>query len=156
MILSKRIVFVLVWCIFFTLPFGSNAQTIAPAYKKTWEQLSADTLTNQQKLDLLDGYVEKAQREKNKLEEYRGLEQKTYILPFNDAVLLLHKMHPLVQNIRNDSLTGRFYNRSTTLYYKNRYFKEALDYAIQAEKFNAKINNAYNLNTARVDIGNIY
>lgn len=156
MILPKRIVFVIIWCIFFTLPFGTNAQTLDPAFKKSWEQLSVDTLTNQQKLELLDRYIEKAQGEKNKLEEYRGLEQKTYILPFNEAVLLLHKMHPLVQNIQNDSLTGRFYNRSTTLYYKNRYFKEALDYAIQAEKFNVEINNLYNLNAARITIGNIY
>lgn len=156
MILPKRIVFVIIWCIFFTLPFSANTQTLDPAFKKSWEQLSVDTLTNQQKLDLLDRYIEKAQRKKNKLEEYKALKKKTFLLPFNEAVLLLHKMNPLAQNLKNDSLWGDFLIRNTILYYSNRHFKEALDYAIQAEKFNAKINNLYNLNSARVDIGNIY
>lgn len=70
--------------------------------------------------------------------------------------MILHKMHPVVQKLANDSITGNFYNRSTTLYYKNRYFKQALDYAIASEAFNEKINNLYNLNAARIDIGNIY
>src|SRR5690606_19816280 len=61
-----------------------------------------------------------------------------------------------VQKLANDSITGNFYNRSTVLYYKNRYFKQALDYAIASEAFNEKINNLYNLNSARIDIGNIY
>lgn len=51
---------------------------------------------------------------------------------------------------------GYFLNKSTGLYYKNRYFEEALDYAIESESYNAKANNLYNLNSVRIDIGNIY
>lgn len=131
-------------------------QSIDGSYIKRWEIITSDTLAKEKKLAYLDSYIEKAHTEKNDLEEYRALEKKTYLLPFNQAVMLLHKMSPLVQNLKNDSLSGDFLNRSTTLYYKNRHFKEALDYAIQAEKFNERIHNLYNLNSARIDIGNIY
>jgi len=65
-------------------------------------------------------------------------------------------MHPLVQNIDNDSIKGRFLNRSTVFYYDNRDFKNALYYAIESEAFNEEIDNLYNLNAVRIDIGNIY
>lgn len=132
------------------------AQLKQASYQKRWEIINADTITKEKKLLYLDSYIEKAHSEKNSLEEYRALKKKSHLLPFNQAVMLLHKMTPLMQNLKNDSITGDFLNRSTTLYYKNRLFKEALDYAIQAEKFNEKVNNQYNLNAARFDIGNIY
>lgn len=132
------------------------AQLKQASYQKRWEIINADTITKEKKLLYLDSYIEKAHSEKNSLEEYRALKKKSFLLPFDQAVILLHKMSPLVQNLKTDSLSGDFLNRSTTLYYKNRYFKEALDYAIQAEKFNEKVNNQYNLNVARVTIGNIY
>lgn len=156
MILPKNIIFVMVLCTFFTLPCMIYGQSKYGSYDKFWRLINSDTVNKEKKLIYLDSYIEKARNEKNSLEEYRALEKKTYLLPFHQAVILLHKMNPLVQNLKNDSLQGRFYNRSTTLYYKNRHFKEALDYAIQAEKFNEQTNNQYNLNAARVDIGNIY
>lgn len=132
------------------------AQSKQTLYQKKWEIINTDSITKDKKLLYLDSYIEKARADRNSLEEYRALSKKASILPFDQAVMLLHKIIPLVQNLKNDSLTGDFLNSSTILYYKNRYFKEALDYAIQAEKFNEKINNQYNLNAARVDIGNIY
>lgn len=156
MILPKKKLFIIVLCTFFTLPCCIFAQSKYNSYDKLWHTIDSDTVAKEKKLIYLDSYIEKAHSEKNGLEEYRGLEKKTYLLPFNQAVILLHKMNPLVQNLKNDSLQGRFYNRSTTLFYKNRHFKEALDYAIQAEKFNEQTKNLYNLNAARITIGNIY
>lgn len=137
----------------FYVAFGQTAIT---SYEKLREMIDADSTPNEQKLHYLDQYLEKARQENNLLEEYQALKEKTYIVPFNEAVMILHKMHPVIQRLANDSITGNFYNRSTTLYYKNRYFKQALDYAIVSEAFNEKINNLYNLNSARIDIGNIY
>lgn len=156
MILPKKVLLVIVLYTIFTLPSIIYAQSKYSSYNKLWLLIDSDTVSKEKKLVYLDSYIEKAHSEKNSIEEYRALEKKTYLLPFNQAVILLHKMNPLVHNLKNDSLQGRFYNRSTTLYYKNRYFKEALDYAIQAEKFNEHSSNHYNLNAARITIGNIY
>lgn len=154
--MPKNTFFIFVLCAILLLPFCLCGQTMHVSYKQLWNLMNADSITKDKKIEYLDQYIEKAQDEKNSLEEYRALEKKTYLLPFNQAIVLLHKMNPLVEYLKNDSLSGDFLNRSTTLYYKNRYFKEALDYAIQAEKFNEQINNEYNLNACRIDIGNIY
>lgn len=143
-------------CTFLLPVYVAFGQTATTSYEKLWKMIDDDSTPNEQKLHYLDQYLEKAQQENNLLEEYQALKKKTYIVPFNEAVMILHKMHPVIQRLANDSITGNFYNRSTTLYYKNRYFKQALDYAIVSEAFNEKINNLYNLNSARIDIGNIY
>src|SRR5690606_14865315 len=142
--------------IIFLLPFGSFGQTTADSYKSLWEVIQNDTVSNEKKVQYLDIYYQKARTENNQLEQYRALEKKSFIVPFADAALLLHQMHPLVQNSTNDSIKGRFLNRSTVFYYKHRDFKNALYYAIESEAFNEEINNLYNLNSVRIDIGNIY
>jgi len=143
------------WTIFL-LPFCSFGQTTADSYKNLWKVIQSDTVSNEKKLHYLDVYYQKARVEHNPLEQYKSLEKKTYLVPFIDAALLLHQMHPLVQNSNNDSIKGNFLNRSTVFYYKHRDFKNALYYAIESEAFNEEINNLYNLNAARIDIGNIY
>lgn len=142
--------------IIFLLPFCSFGQTTADSYKSLWEVIQNDTVSNEKKVQYLDIYYQKARTENNQLEQYRALEKKSFIVPFADAALLLHQMHPLVQNSTNDSIKGRFLNRSTVFYYKHRDFKNALYYAIESEAFNEEINNLYNLNSVRIDIGNIY
>lgn len=142
--------------IIFLLPFGSLGQTTADSYKNLWEVIENDSTSNEKKVQYLDIYYQKARTENNQLEQYRALEKKSFIVPFADAALLLHQMHPLVQNSTNDSIKGRFLNRSTVFYYKHRDFKNALYYAIESEAFNEEINNLYNLNSVRIDIGNIY
>lgn len=142
--------------IIFLLPFCSLGQTTADSYKSLWEVIQNDTVSNEKKVQYLDIYYQKARTENNQLEQYRALEKKSFIVPFADAALLLHQMHPLVQNSTNDSIKGRFLNRSTVFYYKHRDFKNALYYAIESEAFNEEINNLYNLNSVRIDIGNIY
>lgn len=142
--------------IIFLLPFCSFGQTTADSYKNLWEVIQNDTVSNEKKVQYLDVYYQKARNENNKLEQYRALEKKSFIIPYADAALLLHQMHPLVQNSTNDSIKGRYLNRSAVFYYNNRGFKNALYYAIESEAFNEEINNLYNLNSVRIDIGNIY
>lgn len=142
--------------IIFLLSFSAFGQTTADSYKNLWEVIQKDTVSNEKKVQYLDIYYQKARNEKNLLEQYRALEKKSFIIPYADVVLLLHQMHPLVQKMDNDSIKGRFLNRSTVFYYKHRDFKNALYYAIESEVFNEKINNLYNLNAVRIDIGNIY
>ena len=145
----------LCWIIFL-LPFGLFGQATADSYKNLWEVIKNDTVSNAKKTTYLEVYYQKARKENNPLEQYRALEKKTYLVPFADAALLLHQMHPLVQKIDNDSIKGDFLNRSTVFYYDNRDFKNALYYAIASEAFNEEINNFYNLNVVRITIGNIY
>ena len=145
----------LLWTIFL-LPFGLFGQTTADSYKNLWEVIQSDTVSNAKKIAYLEVYYQKARAESNQLEQYKALEKKSFLVSFADAALLLHQMHPLVQKMDNDSIKGRFLNRSTVFYYDNRDFKNALYYAIESEAFNEKINNLYNLNAVRIDIGNIY
>lgn len=140
----------------FPLTFGAFGQSTADSYEKLWRAIQSDTLSQEKKLHFLETYYRKAQIEKNTLEEYRALEKKSFMVSFDEAVLLLKKMQPLVKQIANDSLNGDFLNRGTALYYSNRHFEEALDYAIESESYNAQANNLYNLNSVRIDIGNIY
>lgn len=154
-ILKKILVFVLLGTLFLWA-FNVFGQTKTDSYKKLWHVIQNDTLSKEKKLHYLEVYYQKALTENNTLETYRALEKKSFLVPFNEAVLLLHKMKPLVTKINNDSLSGDFLNSNIILYYKNRFYKEALDYAVQSETFNEKINNLYNLNSVRIDIGNIY
>lgn len=142
--------------IIFLLPFGSLGQTTADSYKNLWEVIENDSASNEKKVDYLEVYYQKARNENNLLEQYRALEKKSFIIPYADAALLLHQMHPLVQKISSDSIKGDFLNRSTIFYYDNRDFKNALYYAIESEVFNEEINNLYNLNAVNITIGNIY
>ncbi len=142
--------------IIFLLPFCLFGQTTADSYKNLWEVIQNDAVSNEKKVQYLDIYYQKARTENNQLEQYRALEKKSFMVPFADATALLHQMHPLVQKMDNDSIKGRFLNRSTVFYYDNRDFKNALYYAIESEAFNEEIQNLYNLNSVRIDIGNIY
>lgn len=142
--------------IIFLLSFSAFSQTTTDSYENLWKFVENDTVADEKKIVYLDAYYEKARLENNLLQQYKALEKKTFLLPFNDAVSLLHQMHPLVQNIANDSIKGDFLNRSTVFYYDHRDFKNALYYAIASEAFNEEINNLYNLNAVRIDIGSIY
>lgn len=156
MLLFRKNDFFAVLLTIFLSVSGAFGQTTTDAYEKLWQVIQNDTVAKVKKLTYLEAYYHKAQIENNALEEYRALEKKSFLVPFNDAVLLLHQMSPLVQKINNDSLAGDFLNLNTGLYYSNRSYKEALDYAVQSEAFNEKTNNLYNLNSVRIDIGNIY
>lgn len=153
-LLKKALLFTLLWSIFLS-HFGAFGQVITDSYEKLWDVIQNDTVSKEKKLLYLDIYYQKAQTENNALEAYRALEKKSFLVSFNDAVLLLNKMKPLVTKINNDSLSGLFLNTNTVLYYNNRYFTQALDYATQSEVFNEKSNKLYNLNFVRITIGNI-
>ncbi|MEG1376598.1 MAG: hypothetical protein RSC81_05940, partial [Myroides sp.] len=142
--------------IIFLLSFCLFGQTTADSYKNLWKIIENDTVSNEKKVQYLEVYYQKARNENNLLEQYKALENMSYLISFADATLLLHQMHPLIQKMDNDSIKGDFLNRSTVFYYKHRDFKNALYYAIESEAFNEEINNLYNLNAVRIDIGNIY
>lgn len=155
-IVSKKGCFLLLLLTIFPFAFCVSAQSTSDTYKKLWEVIVSDSTNKQKKLYFLEVYYRKAQLENNTLEEYRALEEKSFMVPFDNAVLLLDKMRPLVEKIPNDSLKGYFLNRAAVLYYSNRFYSKALDFAIESEKFNRDINSLYNLNSIRIDIGNIY
>jgi len=156
MISLKRILLLTLLLTILPLPISSFAQTTSDSYEQLLSIIQSDTLSREKKLHYLEVYYRKAQIEKNGLEAYRALEKKSYLVPFNEAVVLLQKMELLIDKISNDSLKGYFLNRNTGLYYTNRWFDSALNYAIKSEVFNEEINNKYNLNSVRIDIGNIY
>lgn len=155
-IVSKKGYFLLLLLTIFPFAFCVSAQSTTDTYKKLWEVIVSDSTNKQKKLYFLEVYYRKAQIENNTLEEYRALQKKSFMVPFDNAVLLLDKMRPLVEKIPNDSLKGDFLNRAAVLYYSNRFYSKALDFAIESEKFNRDINSWYNLNSVRIDIGNIY
>ena len=155
-IVSKKGCFFLLLLTIFPFAFCVSAQSTTDTYKKLWEVIISDSTNEQKKLYFLEVYYRKAQLENNTLEEYRALEEKSFMVPFDNAVLLLDKMQPLVEKIPNDSLKGDFLNRAAVLHYDNRFYSKALDFAIESEKFNRDINSSYNLNFVRITIGNIY
>lgn len=155
-IVSKKCCFLLLLLTIFPFAFCVSAQSTSDTYKNLWEVIVSDSTNKQKKLYFLEVYYRKAQIENNTLEEYRALQKKSFMVPFDNAVLLLDKMQPLVEKIPNDSLKGDFLNRAAVLYYSNRFYSKALDFAIESEKFNRDINSWYNLNSVRIDIGNIY
>ena len=156
MTFSKKFLFRCFVVLFSLGGFAGFAQKTTDSYPALWKTIQTDTVSNTKKIQYLETYIQKARTENNALEEYHALKKMTYIVPFNEAVIVLNNMNPLVKRINNDSIWGNFFNRSTVLYYKNRFFEKALNYAVQSEAFNEKINNLYNLNGARIDIGNIY
>lgn len=152
----QKTVFLLLISMVYLSTFSVFGQTPVDSYQNLWSAVHSDTVTNKKKLHYLDVYYQKAQTENNQLEQYRALKKKSFLVSFNEGVLLLRRMDPLVADLKNDSLKGDFLNRSAVLYYDNRMFREALDYAIQSEAFNEKNNYPYNLNVVRITIGNIY
>ncbi len=156
MISFKKILHLTLLLTILPLPIGSFAQTTSDSYEKLWNIIRSDTLSKEKKLHYLEVYYRKAQIEKNGFQAYRALEKKSYLVSFNDAVVLLQEMQPLVTELKNDSLAGDFLNLNTVFYYEHRVFDKALEYAIESESFNEKNNNIYSLNFVRITIGNIY
>ena len=140
----------------FLLPLTSFSQKTSDSYENLWKVIENDTTTKPTKLLYLDTYIAKAQKKNNALEHYQGLEKKSFVVSYSEALALLEKMQPLLSKINNDSLTGDFINRNVVLHYKNRAFNQALKYAIASENFNEEHKKLYNLNAVRIDIGNIY
>lgn len=156
MILNKKKHFYITLITFFLLSIGMFGQTTTDSYKKLWHVIKNDSVAKEKKLHYLNIYYKKALLENNAFETYRALEEQTFLVPYNEGVVLLHKMEPLVQKIYNDSLKGDNFNRNTIFYYKHRQFDKALEYAVQSELFNKENNKLYNLNSVRITIGNIY
>ncbi|WP_177760916.1 helix-turn-helix domain-containing protein [Flavobacterium sp. I3-2] len=140
----------------FLLPLTSFSQKTSDTYESLWKVIENDTTTKPIKLIYLDSYIAKAQKENNTLKHYKGLEKKSFVVSYTEALELIEEMQPLLYKINNDSLTGDFINRNVVLHYKNRHFNQALQYAIASENYNEEHKNFYNLNLVKRNIGNIY
>lgn len=140
----------------FLLPFSCFSQKTSDSFESLWKVIENDTTTKPTKLLYLDTYITKAQKQNNVFEHYKGLEKKSFLVSYTEALTLLKEMQPLLSKINKDSLTGRYYNLNVGLSYKNRKFNQALKYAITSENFNEEHKKFYNLNAVRIDIGNIY
>ncbi len=138
------------------MPLTSFSQKTSDTYESLWKVIENDTTTKPIKLIYLDSYIAKAQKENNTLKHYKGLEKKSFVVSYTEALELIEEMQPLLYKINNDSLTGDFINRNVVLHYKNRHFNQALQYAIASENYNEEHKNFYNLNLVKRNIGNIY
>src|SRR5690606_5816890 len=132
------------------------AQKTSESFEELWKKIEKYEFSEIEKLNKLNQYISKAQKENNTLEQYRALAYKTFLVSYDEAIGLFDEITPIVNELQNDSIKGAFVNRKTVFYYKNRQFQKALDYAIEGESISEKSNNLYNLYSVRIDIGNIY
>lgn len=153
---SEKHFLVLFFCIILLFPFLLSGQTSVNSYEKLWKIIQSDTITKKNKHYYLGIYIQKARYEKNAIEEYRALEKKAFQVSDTEALLLTDRMLDIGKKIKNDSLIELALITKTSFYYADRNFKEALRHAIQAEEYNAKTKNPYQLNSVWINIGNIY
>src|SRR5690606_40907380 len=79
-IVSKKGCFLLLLLTIFPFAFCVSAQSTSDTYKKLWEVIVSDSTNKQKKLYFLEVYYRKAQLENNTLEEYRALEEKSFMV----------------------------------------------------------------------------
>ena len=132
------------------------AQKTSESFEELWKKIEKYEFSEIEKLNKLNQYISKAQKENNTLEQYRALAYKTFLVSYDEAIGLFDEITPIVNELQNDSIKGAFVNRKTLFYYKSREFQKALYYAIEGESISEKSNNLYNLYSVRIDIGNIY
>lgn len=141
---------------FLLLPLFVLGQTVNMSYKTLWEQVSCDTISNKIIIDYLDIYIQKAQIEKNLLEEHRAIDKKTEYVSNSEALILSNKALAIAKSLKNDSLIETSLLTKAASLFLNRNFKESLNYTLQAESYNHKTKDIYSLNSIRLDIGHIY
>lgn len=156
MFLPKKSSYYLLLLTIFLLPLSLYAQTVQDSYQELWKKITTDTISKKTKLYYLDIYIQKAQKENNVTEEYKALEKKAFNVSYKEVFPLLDSMIDLGKKSGNDIILEQGLSTTASFYYAQRNFKEALSYAIQSESLNLTTNNLYQLNTTRVDIGNIY
>ena len=156
MIFHKAVTPILLIMIIFLFPILTLGQTADSSYESLWKIIQTDTISKGKKIQYLNLYIHKAQQEKNSLKEYQGLEKKVFLISESKALSLTEDLVDIGKKIKNDSLIERALLIKSSFLYANRDFKHALNYSIEAEEYNLKSNNQYNLNSTRIDIGNIY
>lgn len=156
MIFHKAVTPILLIMIIFLFPILTLGQTADSSYESLWKIIQTDTISKGKRIQYLNLYIHKAQQEKNSLKEYQGLEKKVFLISESKALSLTEDLVNIGKKIKNDSLIERALLIKSSFLYANRDFKHALNYSIEAEEYNLKSNNQYNLNSTRIDIGNIY
>lgn len=156
MITYKNTYNVLLKLMIFLFPLFSLGQTIHHSYESLWNVIQTDTISKAKKLQHLNIYIQKAQKEKNLFEEYKAIDKKTEYIPTIDAITLSDKALSIAELLKNDSLIENSLSTKASYLFLNRDFKEALNYTLKAESYNLKTNNLYSLNAIRLDISYIY
>lgn len=152
----KKHLYAILFLTISTIGYPAYCQSTADSYEKLWSFIDDSKLTVETRLNYLDVYIEKAQKNKNVLHEFKALNEKRFYLNNDDALHTANEMYALAVQNNNDSLTAKAVATKALIYYVNRDFNQALKYAIQAEDLNIKTKNYYHLNLLRISIGNIY
>lgn len=140
--------------LFFPLVF--YAQSVNTPYNLLWKKIKNDSISKDQIISYLSIYIQKAQIEKNLLEEYKAIDLKTEYLINSEAIVLSDRAIEIAKTLKNDSLIENSLLTKASYLFLNRNFKESLDYTLQAETYNLKTKSIYSLNSIRLDIGYIY
>jgi len=156
MFFVKKNLFLLKLAFIFLLSMNINGQSINDTYKELWKVVDLENQKEEIKKTYINIYLQKARAEKNKKEEFRILEKKIFMVNHKEAISLIDDMLTIAYELKNDSLIETGISAKTSFYYANRDFKDALNYAVQAENFNLKTKDLKQLNVTRLYIGNIY
>lgn len=156
---KKHIFYVLAYML--TILFFVNslyAQNNLFSYQELREKIDSKEISDEEKLECLDIYLEKAIYENNPQEEYYALRKKVRVLSIDhiNALNILTKMQNLLAELKDEELEKNFYGIADEVHYRYRAFDRALEYALKGEQFNLKRKDYYNANYLRVGIANIY
>jgi len=141
MFFVKKNLFLLKLAFIFLLSMNINGQSINDTYKELWKVVDLENQKEEIKKTYINIYLQKARAEKNKKEEFRILEKKIFMVNHKEAISLIDDMLTIAYELKNDSLIETGISAKTSFYYANRDFKDALNYAVQAENFNLKTKN---------------
>lgn len=156
MFLNKNTLCFLIIPFFLLLSYSGYGQSTTDSYDDLWKVIESEKETQKTHLAFLNTYIKKAYNEENYFEAFKALEKKTYKVSYPEAMSLINKMLEIAYQLKNDSLIEIGISSKTSFYYANRDFKEALNYAVQAESYNLKTQDLYQLSKTRIYIGNIY
>jgi len=152
----KKNLFILLLLTISSLTFPAFCQSTTDSYEKLWSFIEDSSVSAKIKLNYLDTYIEKAQKNSHLVHEFKALNEKRFYLNNDEALHTANEMYALAVQNSSDSLTAKAVATKALIYYVNRDFSQALKYAIQAEDLNIKTGNSYHLNLLRISIGNIY
>lgn len=137
----------------FNFSFGQKNAQDYNFYKKV---INSDTTSQLNKLKYADAYIQKAKDNQDYLALIQAMDEKSFLVDFEEEKKLVLAMEAYLPKINNDSITGDYLIRKTALYFFNRNYKDALKIAIESEKFNRLKKNSYSLFSSKIDIANVY
>lgn len=82
------------------------AQKNSESFEELWKKIEKYESSEIEKLNKLNQYISKAQKENNTLEQYRALAYKTFLVSYDEAIGLFDEITPIVNELQNDSIKG--------------------------------------------------